>query len=656
MGSGTDDLFSSMLLSLSTQNASVFLKTMLPVMKEHAWYNFHLLLHLFILIFFTNPALQFSWRATRPGDVLDDLMSLSKNVKDRKEDSTRFISPLQFCIEKQIFQVILIVLSGLLLYNAYAVLSNVPAYSQSQNREYLLNFSLAAGGPDHFAADWCLLTLLRKGCAAASKYLPVSHEANTKSSFVGPILLPLPTIMDGFEVKISLSAMDSANATFAAGLLLLASADGGTTWSVAGSSTLRYLPGGARFLSPEPVPWPRAESGKWLLRADFRPPWPAVAEPALGSGLAGVGLLAIAVLGVLGRPASGSRACCWLCLLLAANSLTAAAALAAGGGGRAAFRPLAEAALLAYVGAGLLFRGGERLFFGRLLAAAAAAVLVRVIDDCALHADTGNLAASPPAAALAAAAWAAVFLLRNEAFLRHCVAAVAADRARHDAEWARLQSDPVELAALAELEAVCQGLADTCAHLPRARQLNRPRIRIVGLMQAGGAPPLPPPAEVATSTGAASAAASDADAAGADSIAERSRAGQWQRGRRSSTLEQLHTFLRWDARDEDFESRNTVPGRADESSPVTSLDQLFGEPPRQRMHPGCDRYTPYWSCPARRRAAHSKGFYDHDCALVCADHNVRFMVHSQQLAAGSRCQDRFLTEDLDSFVHIFTIL
>ncbi len=536
---------------------------MLPVMKEHAWLPFFQFISVVKFLFLIRRR-KSSWRATRPGDVLDDLMSFSKNVKDRKKISARFISPLQFCIENPIFQVILIVLSGLLLYNSFAVLSSVPVYSISRYREYLIDFSLAADGPYHFAADWCVLTLLRQGCAVDSKNISVANDIN--SLFVRPILLPLPHIMDGFEVTISLSAIESANAVFAAGILLLASADGGNTWSVAGSSTLRYLARGARFLPPEPVLWSRGDTGRWQLRADFRPPWAAIAEPALASGLAGIGLLAIAVLGALDRPAAGRRACCWLCLLLAVNSLTAAAALAAGGGDRrAAFRPLAEAALLAAVGAGLLFRGGERLFFGRLLAAAAAGALVRVIDDCVLYADAGNLAASPPFAVLAAAACAAAFLLLNEAFLRRCVAAVAADRARHDAEWARLQSDPAERAALAELETVCQGFADTCARLPRARQLNRPRIRTCGLVQAGGGSPRPRPE-----------AAVDADASAEAAETEPSRAAQWRRARHSS-LEQLHTLLRWDARDEDFESRNTVPGRADETSPVTSLDQLYGE-------------------------------------------------------------------------------
>ena len=518
-------------------------------------------------------------------------MSLSKNVQERKEDSARFFSPLQFCIEKSIFQVILIILSGLLFFNGYAVLSSVPSYSRSQYNQFSLKFSLAADGPYPFAADWCLLTLLRKGCAVDSKNFSVSNDVNKNSPFLGPISLPIPIIMDGFEVAISTSAMGSA---FAAGLLLLASPDGGGTWSVAGSSTLRYLPRSARFLSPEPVPWSRGDGGQWQLRADFRPPWPAVAEPALASGLAGVGLLAIAILGALGRPTAGRRATCWLCLLLAVNSFTAAAALVSSGGGRrAAFRPLAEAALLASVGTGLLFRGGERLFFIRLLAAAAAAVLVRVIDDCAVYSDAGNLAASPPAAALAAAAWAAGFLLLNEAFLRRCVAAVAADRARHDAAWARLQSDPAERAALDELEAACKGLTDACGRLPRARQLNRPRIRTGGLVQVGGGGAPPPPPRPRAEAAAASANGVGADAAGADS--EGPMGARWRRARHSSTLSQLHTLLRWDARDEDFESRNTVPGRADESSPVTSLDQLYGKPPPPRAAlapgPSCDWRT-----------------------------------------------------------------
>ena len=48
------------------------------------------------------------------------------------------------------------------------------------------------------------------------------------------------------------------------------------------------------------------------------------------------------------------------------------------------------------------------------------------------------------------------------------------------------------------------------------------------------------------------------------------------RSRRRRALQQLHELLRWESRDEDFDSRNTVPGRADETRPVNSLDQLYG--------------------------------------------------------------------------------
>ena len=479
-------------------------------------------------------------------------MSSSKKVEDRKQDTARFITPLTYCIQKQYYQIIFFFLGLFSIFYSCLVLKNVQIYSVGQYAGFLVNFVL----PDNSALSefqFCTLTLLHKGCSIASFNMSVFADGPNLHS-AGPVHPPQAVEMDGFEIE--LPSVSEPVTTASAGVLLLALSDDGNSWSVAGSSTLRYLALGARFLTPTPVPWQRT-ADVTFLRIDFRPPWPTVAEPAVSSALGGIGLLVMAALGVAGRPATGRRTCIWLCSLLAINSIAAAAALVIGGAGsRAAFRPVVEATLLAGISASLLVHGGERGFFERLLIAATAAVAGRVIDDCALYDDVGNLAASPPLASLCAAGWAATFLILNRTFLRRCLAAVAADCSRLESVWARLQSDPAERAALTRLDAACEMIAKMCpVGSARSRQFNRMRIR--SALTSGTDVTAPSSQPAASGAGAA-------------------RAKNWRSGRHSSTMEHLHALLRWDARDEDFESRNTVPGHPDVSSPVTSLDQLYG--------------------------------------------------------------------------------
>ena len=506
-------------------------------------------------------------------------MITSQKITNSRDDTSQFTSPFTFFVQKPLCQAFLSICAALLFYNTYVVLSGIPTYSVSNFADFKININLffQENTTTQHSIRTAIVYLLRKGCIAAT--------ANT--TFIGlsvacPLHLASPLEVDGFQVSFIPADIEPS----AASLLLLGTGDGGRTWAVAGSSTYRFVSGGVRFLSPAAVPWPRgtvvtgpnSTGPAEGLRFDYRPRWPIMAEQTLAGVIGGIGLISIAALGAMERPVGGRRAFIWLSALEALNSVAAAAALGCVCGAREVLRPLANAGLYA-VAAGSLPRGGGAGFFERLVGLSAAAVAVRVVDDCAVHEDCGNLSASPPVFALCAAAAALVFLLYRRLRLAAAVSAVAEDRARLDAVWDQLRADPTVREALRRLDALCRKIEEAyggpAAAAVRARQFNRPRIslRASGLVAAGrqqqsGENPVP-----GHNDGFAKKDPSNAGkSAWIGFVAMASR----MRSRRRRALQQLHELLRWESRDEDFDSRNTVPGRADETRPVNSLDQLYG--------------------------------------------------------------------------------
>jgi hypothetical protein len=148
-----------------------------------------------------------------------------------------------------------------------------------------------------------------------------SDHSNTSSP--SHLAFPQPTAINGFRATVPEGWDDRPYI-----LLLEGSNDNGSTWTLAGSSSLRWVEQGVRFLrrrttGPAPV------GGR--LTVDFRPPWPYYAQFVLGPCLAALGWAATMLCGLQRDVASARHlAMAVLCLLALTFAVAAAGYLALG--------------------------------------------------------------------------------------------------------------------------------------------------------------------------------------------------------------------------------------------------------------------------------------------------------------------------------------
>jgi hypothetical protein len=230
--------------------------------------------------------------------------------------------------------------------------------------------------------------------------------------------------------------------------------------TILGSSGARWTQDAARHAL-------RAIQAESPVRLDLYPPWPWFLDTASADFILGSAFLLLAGCGRLNRAIHAKRLLHAHALLLAAAKVVAAAGYAACGRWREAASPAASCVLAVAVSAALA-RAKQFLFLCTVLALAA--LLGRTVDDCALFDDCPRLIDEPPLAAASIAALGAACALCCRRNRLRAFRGVAADQARYDAEWRRLQLREAD--DLARLEAAAAEAAAACPG-GRARQLVR---------------------------------------------------------------------------------------------------------------------------------------------------------------------------------------
>ncbi len=229
---------------------------------------------------------------------------------------------------------------------------------------------------------------------------------------------------------------------------------------ILGSSGTRWTQASARHSV-------RAIQAKSSVQLDLFPPWPWILDTVAADLIFSSAFLLMFGCGRLKHAIQAKRLLHVHVSLLAVAKVIAAAGYAACGRWREAVSPAACCVIAVAISAALA-QVRQFLFFCTVLAFAA--LFGRAVDDCLLFDDCLRLIDEPP---LAAASIAAL----GVACVRHCrrdrlraACDIAADQARYDIEWRRLQLR--EAADLARLEAAAADAAAACPD-GRARQLIR---------------------------------------------------------------------------------------------------------------------------------------------------------------------------------------
>ena len=125
-----------------------------------------------------------------------------------------------------------------------------------------------------------------------------------------------------------------------------------------------------------------------------------------------------------------------------------------------------------YIGLAIVVNSNEYALAPSLAAAGAATLLARVIRDVCLFGDAAYLRDSPPDTELLFALIGLILVAQRRRYLRRVTREAAAHRPARDAAWRALAEDPANAGPLAELRALCDDLAASCASR-HARHFNR---------------------------------------------------------------------------------------------------------------------------------------------------------------------------------------
>jgi hypothetical protein len=363
--------------------------------------------------------------------------------KAQTENVMRFSTPFSTWINQPSFQILTLLVGICYTYCVYLNIQNYENYVM-----HLTCFRLV--GADRLLS----LRFMYKGCSSVLFQAAASANRTWR--------LDSPLAADGFILTFPDTDVGGLPVPFS----LQSSADAGVTWATVGAPEFRWTANGIRVLGGA-APLAARE-----LRFDLRPPWPCLEQNVLEPAVIAAGLICAAAFGALRQSARAKAAVLCALWLLAAGSVAAAAGFAAAGAPREAFAPATAA--LAYAPLAALLRRSEPLFLDAcaalgLLCIAAA----RLVADCAVFADCGNLAHAPPIGAALVAALAALYTVLRARSVAEALRGLRQLRGPCDAEWRRVLAQPGAVPALHELADLALRARRACAREPPPRQHNR---------------------------------------------------------------------------------------------------------------------------------------------------------------------------------------
>ncbi len=378
------------------------------------------------------------WQTSFRWDSLSSQMQeYPDTVCTNKSVLMLMVEPLEALLHSPWCQLLMLLVGGYLVAEGASIIMAFGKYGIVHFAAYRL--TLQGGMQNSSAVSG--FTLLYRGC-------PVLHRSLSPFE----IMFPEAVAMDGFHLRTNSSNPGPGP------FRLEGSPDDGVTWLLIGAPNPRLTLRGVRF-----VPGDGADPSRTVF--DHRPPW--TLGVACGAHILAGLALCTAAAAVPIASAISRRAAAGCDLLLRLRPGRCAAALAAGLAAleaarlgrveqwRDAFQPAAMCAVCCAAAAAFLLAGRHLPL--RITAVSIAWAAVRVVDDCAVFSDCGNLTDNPPYPAAAALLASLAIELAAARAARAARVAAAGDQRRYAAAWDNVRCR--ESAALQRLASAADGLA-----------------------------------------------------------------------------------------------------------------------------------------------------------------------------------------------------
>ena len=412
------------------------------------------------------------WRATRPGNILDQEFWSAKRSQGRQLDFVQFTSPVTIFIRQPWFHAFTLGIGIFMALNFYIQIQQLEDYGITtvdglqlfvflnyDDQSYRLNTTFD-----------CAFILLRDGCRMFEKNISWSRLRTEPAEFT----FMTRELIDFDEIELVVNNFDpdfDLRANFL--LEINGTSDLGGTWHQVGSSDFRRVAGG--LLDSERIRFlngfcPLAQQQTF----DYRAPWPFVCDTLLSSLILAVSCLSIAACGVSAAVPLGRAVLIGGCQTLSLNQLSVFVGYLILGDQRSAFSPAVY--FIFYLVLSLVIRFHETQLFAWMTTLALASMLARFLEDCSLYGDCSYWVQTPPVSSAAFLALGLLLLISRKRFLSRCVAAVADDAHRYDAAWACVLADSADLGALQQ---ICEATERIAGPLPTAlirQRLPRPKL------------------------------------------------------------------------------------------------------------------------------------------------------------------------------------
>jgi hypothetical protein len=230
--------------------------------------------------------------------------------------------------------------------------------------------------------------------------------------------------------------------------------DNAKSWRLFGTSSIRKVPNGLRFLPQKSV------SVSDVLDIDFRPSWPLVIDGSVMRILYGSMLISISLLGLTGRVELTKTWMTSIFLILCFHRAVIPPGYVLIGEPRGAFVPLVKLIMECAFFAGLL--GPQRRLPPAMVVYGSLRLLAKALYDCWLYDDAFFFIEDPDVLSILFILGGVLVMVLSRSAVRRSVLLVESDRHDYDAAWRPFCDTPIKRRRVAALHDAVVALARRC--------------------------------------------------------------------------------------------------------------------------------------------------------------------------------------------------